>query len=52
MLWYEIHASLVRTLLPVFSVHTKSKYQFEEGQVVEYKRQSGHLEHLMGLELI
>ena len=44
MLRYGIDTSLVRTLLPVFPIHTKSKYQFQEGQIVEYKCHSGDLE--------
>ena len=30
--------------MPVFPVHTKSKYQFQEGQIVDYMRHSGDLE--------
>ena len=38
MLRYENYISRKRTLLRVFPIHTKSKYQFQEDQIVEYKR--------------
>ena len=41
---YEVDISFERTLLPVFPIHTKSKYQFQDGQIVANKRQSGDLE--------
>ena len=44
MLWYKIDTSLVRTLLPVIPIHIKSKYQFQEGKIVECKSHSSDLE--------
>ena len=41
---YEIDMSFGLTLLPVFPIHTKSKCQFQEGQMIEYKRHYGDLE--------
>ena len=38
MLQYEIDISFKRTLLPLFQIHTKSKYQFQESQIVAYTR--------------
>ena len=35
MLRYEIAISFERILFPVFQIHTKSKYQFQEGQTVK-----------------
>ena len=40
MLRYEIDISIKRTFVPAFLIHTKSKYQFQECQIVEYE---GHL---------
>ena len=44
MLRYQSDITVERTLSPIFPIHTKSKYLFQEGQVPEYKRQSGDLE--------
>ena len=44
---YEIDTSLLRTLLAVFQIHTKSKYQSPEAQIVECKRHSGDMEQCL-----
>ena len=44
MLRYEIDINLVRTLLSIFPIHTKLKYQFQVEHLEECKRYSGDLE--------